>query len=187
MANSSFFLFCIFAFSIKLSNFKIKAMRLSPLGIFLTIIGVAAIVAAVISLIKNGKIDLSKLTGKIYFYCTLITSLTALGLSSVKGVNPGHILALLVVLLISVAYFLYANKQGSNRYRFMENFSLTFSFFLSLIPTVNETFNRVPVGHPWANGPKDPLIGKTLLLFFILFIIGSVLQFRKQKRINKSI
>ncbi|HTI94609.1 MAG TPA: hypothetical protein VL727_28650 [Puia sp.] len=162
-------------------------MGLSHLGIFHTIIGVAAIIVAVMSLIKNGKIDLSRLTGKIYFYCTLITSLTALGLSSVKGVNPGHILALLIVLLISAAYFLYAKKQGNNGYRFIENFFLTFSFFLSLIPTVNETFNRVPVGHPWASGPKDPLIGKTLLLFFILFIIGSVLQFRKQKRINKPI
>ncbi len=162
-------------------------MGLSLLGIFHTIIGIAAIVAAIISLIKNSKIDLGKQTGKIYFYCTLITSLTALGLSSVKGVNPGHILALLIVLLISLAYFLHAKKPGNNRSRLIENFALTFSFFLSLIPTVNETFNRIPVGHPLANGPKDPLIGKTLLVIFILFILGSVLQFRKQKKINKMI
>jgi len=162
-------------------------MGLSNLGIFHTVIGIVAIIAAFISLIKSGIINLGKLTGKIYFYCTLITSLTALGLSSVKGLNPGHILALLILILVSVAYFLHVKKQGNNRSRFIENFFLTFSFFLSLIPTVNETFNRIPVGHPLANGPKDPLIGKTLLLLFILFIIGSVLQFRKQKRINKTI
>lgn len=162
-------------------------MGLSHLGIFHTVIGVAAIIAAIISLIRSGKIDLSQLSGKIYFYCTLIASLTALGLSSVKGGNPGHILALLIVILISVAYYLYAKKTGSNRSRFIENFFLTFSFFLSLIPTVNETFNRIPVGHPLANGPKDPLIGKTLLVLFILFVIGSILQFRKQKRINKAL
>jgi len=161
-------------------------MGLSSLGIFHTIIGIAAIVAAVIALIKNGRIDLSKLTGKIYFYCTLITSLTALGLSSVAGINPGHILALLIVALISVAYFLYVKKRGNNRSRFIENFFLSFSFFLSLIPTVNETFNRIPVGHPLAKGPADPLIGKTLLLLFILFIVGSVLQFRRQRKINKT-
>jgi cbb3-type cytochrome oxidase subunit 3 len=160
-------------------------MGLSHLGIFHTIIGVVAIIAAIISLIKSAKIDLSKVTGKIYFYCTLITSLTALGLSSVKGVNPGHILAFLIVVLISVAYFLYAKKKGNNRSRFIENFFLSFSFFLSLIPTVNETFSRVPVGHPLAKGPTDPLIGKTLLLLFILFIASSILQFRKQKRVNK--
>ncbi|MGK9118094.1 hypothetical protein [Olivibacter jilunii] len=160
-------------------------MGLSHLGIFHTVIGVAAIIAAIVSLIRRGKIDLSQLSGKIYFYFTLVTSLTALGLSSVKGVNPGHILALLIVILISVAYYLCAKRSGNNRSRFIENFFLTFSFFLSLIPTVNETFNRIPIGHPLANGPQDPLIGKTLLILFVLFVIGSVLQFRKQKSINK--
>src|SRR5690606_15555553 len=120
-----------------LLNFKIKLMGLSHLGIFHTVIGVAAIIAAIVSLIRRGKIDLSQLSGKIYFYFTLVTSLTALGLSSVKGVNPGHILALLIVILISVAYYLYAKRSGNNRSRFIENFFLTFSFFLSLIPTVN--------------------------------------------------
>lgn len=162
-------------------------MGLSHLGIFHTVIGVVAIISAVISLLKTNKIDLDKMTGKIYFYCTLITSLTALGLSSIKGVNPGHIVALLIVVLILVSYFLHTKKQGNNRSRFIENFFLSFSLFQSLIPTVNETFTRVPVGHPLATGPTDPLIGKTLLLLLILFIVGSVLQFRKQKRINKAI
>ena len=160
-------------------------MGLSSLGIFHTVIGVVAIIAAIISLVKSGKIDLCQPTGKIYFYFTLVTSLTALGLSSVKGLNPGHILAALIVVLVSVAYFLYAKRQGNNNSRLIENFLLTFSFFLSMLPTVNETFTRVPVGHPWANGPTDPLIAKTLLVLFILFIIGSVLQFRKQRRMNR--
>ena len=161
-------------------------MGLSNLGIFHTVIGIIAIVAGIISLIKKSKIDLSIGTGKIYFYATLISSLTALGLSSVKGVNPGHILALLIVILIKISYYLYVKNSGNDRSRFIENFFLSFSFFLSLIPTVNETFTRIPVGHPLANGPQDPLIGKTLLLLFILFILGSVLQFIKQRRINKA-
>jgi hypothetical protein len=36
-----------------------------------------------------------------------------------------------------------------------------------------------------ASGPKDPLIAKTLLLLLLLFIVGSILQFRKQRKINK--
>lgn len=161
-------------------------MGLSHLGIFHTIIGVVAIVAAIISLIKSAKIDLGKATGKIYFYCTLIASLTALGLSSIRGINPGHILAILIVILILVAFFLYRKKQGNNSSRLVENFFLSFSLFLSLIPTVNETLTRVPLGNPIAQGPTDRLIGKILLLLFILFIIGSVLQFRRQNRINKA-
>ena len=33
-----------------------------------------------------------------------------------------------------------------------------------MIPTVNETLTRVPVGHPLAKGPTDPLIAQTLLI-----------------------
>jgi ABC-type multidrug transport system fused ATPase/permease subunit len=166
-------------------NLKINKMGLSNFGILHTVIGVIAIVAAVIGFIKNGKIDLSQLTGKIYFYCTLITSLTALGLSKQGGFNPGHIFALFIVVLIVLAYFLYSKKVGSRKARFFENGLLSFSFFLSLVPTVNETFTRVPVGHPLASAPTDPIIGQTLLVLFVLFVVGSVFQFRKQKEINR--
>lgn len=162
-------------------------MGLSNLGIFHTLIGVIAIVAAVIGFIKNGKIDLGQWSGKVYFYFTLVTSLTALGLSKQGGFNPGHIFALFIVVLIGVAYFLYQKKKGNNRARFFESFLLSFSFFLSLVPTVNETFTRVPIGHPLAKGPSDPIIGQTLLVLFVLFIIGFVFQFRKQKKINRSL
>lgn len=161
-------------------------MGLSNLGIFHTVIGVAAIVAAVIGFIRSGKIDLSQLTGKAYVYCTLVASLTALGLSKHGGFNPGHVFALFIVILTLAAYFLYAKKQGNSRARLFENFLLSFSFLLSLVPTVNETFTRLPVGHPWADSPADPVIGKTLLVLFLLFIVGSVYQFRMQTKRNKS-
>ncbi|MFI2743497.1 hypothetical protein ACG2LH_12215 [Zhouia sp. PK063] len=160
-------------------------MGLSNLGIFHTIVGVAAIVGAIIDYARYGKINLDSYFGKIYWYGTLITSLTALGLSSIKGINPGHILALLIIILITIAGYLYYKKKGYIKARFVENFFLSFSFFLSLIPTVNETFNRIPVSHPLANGPQDPLIKNTLLILFVVFIIGSVFQFKKQKQSNK--
>ena len=161
-------------------------MALSNLGIFHTAIGVVAIVAAVAAFIKNGKIDLSQLSGKIYFYFTLITSFTALGLSRHGRFNPGHVFSVFIVILILVAYYLYSKKKETNRARFFENFLLSFSFFLSLIPTVNETFTRVPVGHPLANGPKDAIIGQTLLVLFVLFLVGSFVQFSKQRKMNLS-
>ena len=161
-------------------------MALSNLGIFHTAIGVIAIIAAVAAFIKNGKIDLSQLSGKIYFYFTLITSFTALGLSRHGGFNPGHVFSVFIVILILVAYYLYSKKKETNRARFFENFLLSFSFFLSLIPTINETFTRVPVGHPLANGPKDAIIGQTLLVLFVLFVVGSFVQFSKQRKMNLS-
>jgi uncharacterized membrane protein len=162
-------------------------MGLTNLGIFHTVIGVAAIIAALIAFVKYGKIDLGQLTGKIYFYGTLVTSLTALGISKHGGFNPGHAFSILIVILILVAYLLFWKKIGNIKARYFENFCLSFSFFLSLVPTVNETFTRVPVGHPLAKDIKDPLIANTLLILLLLFISGTVYQIIKQKKINSAV
>ncbi|RZL35872.1 hypothetical protein [Pedobacter aquatilis] len=162
-------------------------MGLSSLGIFHTIIGVAAIVAAIISYIKYAKINLAVTSGKIYAYSTIITSLTALGISKHGGFNAGHVFSIFILILIGAAYFLFSRKPGNNRNRYVENFLLSFSFFLSWVPTINETFTRVPLGHPLAKGPTDSIIGQTLLVLLVLFIAGSVLQFFKQKKINKTL
>jgi hypothetical protein len=159
-------------------------MGLSTLGIFHTAVGVIAIVAAIVSYIKYGKINLAEPSGKIYFYGTVITCLTALGISKHGGFNPGHVFSLLIAILALVAYFLYFRKKGNTRSRYFENFLLSFSFFLSWIPTVNETLTRIPIGHPLAKAPTDPIIGKTLLVLLVLFIVGSIYQFRKQRKIN---
>ena len=162
-------------------------MGLTSLGIFHTIIGIAAIVAAIISYIKYAKINLAVTSGKIYAYSTIITSLTALGISKHGGFNAGHVFSIFILILIMAAYFLFSRKPGNNRNRYVENFLLSFSFFLSWVPTINETFTRVPLGHPLAKGPTDSIIGQTLLVLLVLFIAGSVLQFFKQKKINKTL
>lgn len=161
-------------------------MGLSNLGIFHTVVGIIAILAALVSFVRYGIINLTGRSGKIYFYGTLVTSLTALGISKHGGFNAGHIFSLFIAVLIVIAFFLHYKKTGNTKARYFENFLLSLSFFLSLVPTVNETLTRVPIGHPLAKSPTDPVIAKTLLVFFILFIAGSVYQFIKQKKIIKN-
>ncbi|MBO9673379.1 MAG: hypothetical protein J7577_08040 [Sphingobacteriaceae bacterium] len=160
-------------------------MGLSGLGIFHTIIGIVAIVSAIISFVRFGKIDLTQLSGKIYFYTTAVAALTALGISKHGGFNAGHIFSVFIFILVVLAFWLSVKRSTSNKARYLENFLLSLSFFLSLIPTVNETFTRVPLGHPLAKGPTDPLIAKTLLVLLIAFIAGAVYQYIKQRRITK--
>jgi uncharacterized membrane protein len=162
-------------------------MGLSNLGIFHTAVGIAAIIAALTDFIRYGKIDLGRLTGKVYFYGTLVTSLTALAISKHGGFNAGHVLSLLIIVLTGVAYYLHTRKKGNTRARYFENFFLSFSFFLSMLPTVNETLTRIPAGHPLAKNINDPVIGRTLLVILALFIAGSFFQYRRQRSINVSI
>lgn len=161
-------------------------MGLSTLGIFHTVVGIIALGAALASCLKYGKIDLDSKSGKGYFFGTIITSLTALGLSKHGGFNPGHIFSLLVFFLVVVSYVLHTKMKANKRARHFENFLLSFSFFLSMIPTVNETLTRIPLGHPFAKDSSDPLIGKILLPVFILFIAGTVYQIVQQRKVNKS-
>ena|SRR5438094_527609 len=161
-------------------------MGLSNLGIFHTVIGIIALGAALASCLKYGKINLADKSGKIYFFGTIITSLTALGISRHGGFNAGHIFSLLVLLLVVGAFVLHIKMKGNNKARHFENFCLSFSFFLSMIPTVNETLTRIPLGHPFAKDSSDPLIGKILLPVLILFIAGTVYQIVQQRKINKS-
>jgi len=158
-------------------------MGLSTLGIFHTIIGIAAIIAGLVSFTQDGKINLAKLSGKIYFYGTIITSLTALGFTKHGRFNPGHVFSLLIAAIVIIAFVLHLRK-GNNKTRYFENFLLSLSFFLSLVPTVNETLTRVPIGQPVASGPGDPIIKQILTVFLLLFVAGSVYQFIRQRRIN---
>ncbi|MDQ0967906.1 acid phosphatase family membrane protein YuiD [Flavobacterium sp. W4I14] len=156
-------------------------MGLSGLGIFHTIIGIVAIVAAIISFVRFGKIDLTHLSGKTYFYTTAVTALTALGISKHGGFNAGHIFSVFIFILVVVAFWLSVKRSTNNKARYIENFLLSFSFFLSLIPTVNETFTRVPLGHPLAKNPTDPIIAQTLLVLLIAFVAGAIYQYIKQR------
>ncbi|MFD1605471.1 hypothetical protein ACFSJW_02635 [Flavobacterium artemisiae] len=160
-------------------------MGLSGLGIFHTVIGVAAIVAALADFINYGKINLNTISGKVYFYGTIITSLTSLGISKHGGFNPGHAFSIFIILLVTIAYYLNLKRKDSRRARYFENFALSFSFLLSLVPTVNETFTRVPVRHPLAKDITDPVIGNTLLVLLLFFVAGSIYQFKKQKQTHK--
>lgn len=149
-------------------------------------IGVVAVIAGLVSFVRFGKIELSRLAGKIYFYFTLVSAATAMGLLK-HGFNPGHILSLIIIFLVGIAYFLHGKKAHGKTARHWENFCFSFSFFLSMLPTVNETLTRIPVGHPIASSPKDPIVGSTLLAVLVLFVCGSVYQFIRQRKINRTL
>jgi len=161
-------------------------MGLTGLGIFHTAIGVAALAAAGTSFVRFGKIDMMQISGKIYFYTTAITAVTALGISKSGSFNAGHIFSIFILLLVLAAFWLSNRRKHSGKETYVEIFLLSLSFFLSLIPTVNETFTRIPLRHPLAKSAADPVIAKTLLVLLIVFISGSVYQYRKTKKSDQN-
>jgi uncharacterized protein YqhQ len=62
---------------------------------------------------------------------------------------------------------------------YLSVFGLSFSFFLSLVPAINETLTRLPPSQPLAAGPTASVVKVTLLVLFCLFVIGFTAQCRR--------
>ena len=153
---------------------------MSILGIAHTVISVVALIFAAVCLIKNGAIDPYSKWGKQYSIFTVIACVSAFGLSSTGHFNPGHGLAILILLLLGISYLLGKKTKPGSRYGVL--FCMSTTVFLSLVPAVNETLTRLPVGHPFAAGPTSPAVQNALKVLLFLYLTGLTLQILLLKR-----
>lgn len=152
---------------------------LSILGIIHTAISIVALVFAGIALVRTGKIEPCSATGKYYSIFTALGCITAFGLSKAGGFNPGHALAILILVLLAVAYFVGSRPAAAGWGAYLIVFCMYTTLLLSLLPAVNETFTRVPLSHPLATDINSPAIQNTLKGLLLLYVISLVLQFRQ--------
>ncbi|WP_233525530.1 hypothetical protein [Chitinophaga silvisoli] len=149
-------------------------ISLSVLGAIHTIIAIVAIIFAIAAFIQSGKIQPGTTTGNYYSILTVLACLTAFGLSKAGGFNPGHALSILILVFLGIAYLLRRSSKGWTKY--IQNFLMTTTLLLSLIPAVNETLTRIPLGHPLATDISSPAIAKTLMALLVLYVVALILQ-----------
>ena len=149
---------------------------LSTLGIAHTAISLIPLVAGVYAFVRFRAIEPATRSGRLYLAGLALSVLTSFGLSSTGGFNPGHALGILALLAVGGA--LVAPRLGSlGRARpYLAMLGLSFSFFLLLVPGINETLSRLPPAHPLASGPDSPLVKGVLLGWVVLFVAGGLLQ-----------
>ena len=149
---------------------------LSTLGIAHTAISLIPLVAGVYAFVRFRAIEPATRSGRLYLAGLALSVLTSFGLSSTGGFNPGHALGILALLAVGAA--LVAPRLGFlGRARpYLAMLGLSFSFFLLLVPGINETLSRLPPAHPLANGPDSPLVKGALLGWVVLFVAGGMLQ-----------
>ncbi|HET7792877.1 MAG TPA: hypothetical protein VFL64_05795 [Rhizobacter sp.] len=151
---------------------------LSTLGVAHTLISLLPLVAGLYGFARFGRIHAGKTSGRLYLAGLALSVVTSFGLSSTGGLNPGHVLGALA-LAAAFSSLLVPQLAFLGRLRpYLETFGPSFSFFLLLVPGTVETLKRLPVAHPIATGPDDPLVGKALLALLALFIAGFVMQCR---------
>lgn len=152
------------------------AHPLSLLGIVHTAISLVPVVAGLYNIARYRAIEPATRSGLVYLAGLVISVFTAFGLSSSGGFNPGHALGILALLAV-LGGLLVPRLSFLGRLRpYLATFGLSFSFFLLLVPGINETLTRLPPAHPLADGPRSPLVSAALLVWLVTFIAGFALQ-----------
>ena len=149
---------------------------LSTLGIAHTAISLVPLVAGLASLALYRRIEPGSTAGRVYLAGLVVSVFTAFGLSSTGGFNAGHALGILALLAISGALLAPRIALFGRAAEYLATLGLSFSFFLLLVPGINETLTRLPPSQPIATGPDSAIVKGTLGVWFLLFLAGYTLQ-----------
>lgn len=149
---------------------------LSLLGIVHTAISLVPLAAGLYAFARYRRIEPGARSGRIYLAGLVLSVLTAFGLSSTGGFNPGHALGILALLAVTGALLAPRLAFLGRARPYLVDLGLSFSFFLLLVPGINETLTRLPAGQPLASGPESPLVKSALLAWLVVFLAGSALQ-----------
>ncbi|MGJ7485712.1 hypothetical protein ACSFA2_10650 [Variovorax sp. LT2P21] len=151
---------------------------LSSLGIAHTAISLLPLGAGLYSLARFGAIEPGTRSGRVYGIGMVLSVLTAFGLSSTGRFNAGHALGILALLAMAGAWSVPKLQFLGRARTYLATLGWSFSFFLLLVPGINETLSRLPPSRPLASGPDSPLVKGALLTWLVVFVVGSAWQAR---------
>jgi uncharacterized membrane protein len=165
----------------------LETFNLTVLGAIHTLLAVVAIIAGLIALLRSGEIGSGTRAGFLYIVFTAATAVTGLFIFRHGGFGAPHVLSILTLLALAVAYAVekLGTLGGLARYVVVLSYSLT--LFFHLIPGLNETGSRFPLGDPWITGPDDPAFKAAAGVGFLFFLIGAALQVWRIRRSRKRV
>lgn len=156
-------------------------LNITSFGMFHTAIALIAVVAGLVALFNYGEIGTRTRSGSLYFWFTAATSATGLFIFHHGGFGPPHVLAILTLVVLAIAYA--AERRSSTglaRYVAVLGYSLT--LFFHLIPGLTETGTRVPLDHPAFTGPEDPTLKALVGVGFLVYLAGAAIQVMRIRR-----
>ena len=157
---------------------------LTNLGVVHTLISLVAVAAGIVSFVRYGSISLRTSAGLVYVVTTVLTVP-----HGVRHLQDGCVRAgarrsecLRSSCSRSRCWSRRVPLQAPSRGRSKPS-SYTTTFFLHMIPAINETTTRLPPSAPLAAGPNDPLVLVLVGTAFVLFIAGAVVQVVRLKAV----
>ncbi len=146
---------------------------LTHLGAVHTLLSLVAVAAGIVSFVRYGSISLRTRVGSIYIVATVLTCVTGFGIFRTGEFGPAHAVGVLTLVILAFAVLVEKRAPVGTTPRAVEVVSYTTTFFLHMIPAINETTTRLPPSAPLASGPNDPLILVLVGVALVLFIAGA--------------
>lgn len=151
-------------------------LGLTPLGTFHTAISLIALFAGFVALWRDKEISTRNVPGQVFVAGTVISCLTGFGIFQHGGFGNPHILAIVTLIVLGVAFAAERLAAFGRVSRYVATVSYSLAFFFHFIPGTVETLVRLPAGAPYLSNPDDPKAQPIIGVFFLLFLIGATLQ-----------
>ncbi|MET0519234.1 MAG: hypothetical protein ABW005_10415 [Burkholderiaceae bacterium] len=154
-------------------------LGLTDLGLIHTAISLVAVAVGALALLRDKQIVTDSRLGGIYLLSTVLTCLTGFGIFQHGGFGKAHVLGILTLLVLVIAYG--AGRLGwfGRTARYVEVVAYSTTFFFHMIPGFTESLTRLPLGAPLLADAEAPELKAITGVLLLLLIIGSVLQVRR--------
>jgi uncharacterized membrane protein len=149
---------------------------MSPFGIYHTLISLVAVIAGVISFLREGRISWNDPPGMTYTVFTIASCITALFIFHHGGIGPAHVVAVLTLVVLAIAALARTTRIFGRGARYVETVGYSATFLFHMIPAVTEISTRLPHGAPLVDSPDSPTLKAVYLVLLVAFLVGAVLQ-----------
>ena len=146
------------------------------LGWIHTIIAIVALIAGFYTLAVYRVIGLEQNSGKVYLVCTFLAAVTALMIYQRGTFGPAHALAVLTLLALAGGLLVTRISWLSKIAPYFQAFCFSGTLLFHMIPAITDGLLRLPVGDPILTDFEAPLLKMFYLCFFVLFVVGWILQ-----------
>lgn len=158
---------------------ELTPFKLTPLGLFHTLVSIACVVLAFVALYRDKGISPRAPIGRAYLGALWITTLTGFPIFRHGSAGPPHVLGVLTLVVLAVAALAGKTRVFGRASAYVETTSYSATVLLLMIPTVTETLTRVPPGAPWVASPEEPILLVFYSVLLVLFLVGVSLQVRR--------
>ena len=113
-------------------------MSITPFGWLHTAISIVAVIAGIISLVRDKEISTKDTVGKVYVVMTILSCLTGFFIFHHGGIGPGHILGVVTLVVLGVAAAAEHKHVFGGVSKYVATLGYSLTFFFHMIPTLTE-------------------------------------------------